>query len=72
MGPDDELTRTINRIEAKLAEHNQIREALHKRTKELDCLYAVLEIVNRPGILLEERLLQIVSSLPLYGTSVAL
>jgi len=60
----EELTKTVKRLEAKLAEYNQVREALHKRTKELDCLYTVLDIVNRPGIPLEERLQQIVSSLP--------
>lgn len=50
--------------EEKLAEYNHIREALHKRNKELDCLYTVLEIVNRPGIPIEERLQQIASSIP--------
>jgi len=58
------LTRRIKRLEEELAEHDRVCDTLHKRTKELDCLYTVLEIVNRPGIPLEERLHQIVSSVP--------
>jgi hypothetical protein len=46
------------------AENKRIREVLCKRTKELNCLYAVLEIVNRSGISLKERLQEIVASLP--------
>jgi GAF domain-containing protein len=58
------MTRTVKQLEARLAEHNQVSEALHKRTKELDCLYTVLEVVNYPGLPLGERLQQIVSSIP--------
>jgi hypothetical protein len=46
------------------AEDKPIQEVLRKRTKELNCLYAVLEIVNRSGISLKERLQQIVVTLP--------
>jgi len=60
----EEMIRNVKRLEAKLAEYSQVSEALQKRTKELDCLYTVLEIVNRPGISLQERLHQIVSSVP--------
>ena len=47
------------------AAHRQLEEALRKRTKELKCLYTVLEIVNRSGITLGDRLQQIADALPL-------
>jgi hypothetical protein len=60
----EEMAKRVKRLQENLAEYNQIREALHKRTQELDCLYTVLDVVNRPGIPLKERLQQIISSLP--------
>jgi len=44
---------------------SQLQEALRKRTRELNCLYTVLEIVNRSGMALEQRLQQIADALPL-------
>lgn len=60
------LTKTAKLPEIESAECRHIREALHKRTKELGCLYSVLEILNRPGLPLNERLHHLVSMLP-YG-----
>jgi hypothetical protein len=58
------LTETARLPEADSDEYRHIREALRKRTKELDCLYSVLEILNHPGLPLDERLHQLVSILP--------
>jgi hypothetical protein len=54
----------VKQLEKELVEHRQVDETLSKRTKELNCLYAVLEIVNRSGITLEERLQQVAISIP--------
>jgi len=58
------LTKTAELPEAEPAEYRQMREALRTRTKELDCLYSVLEVLNHPGLPLDERLHQLVSILP--------
>ena len=42
-----------------------LNRLLHERVKELDCLYAISRIVERPGITLEEILNEIVNILPL-------
>ena len=47
------------------ADYSHLQEALRKRTRELNCLYTVLEIVNRSGMALEQRLQQIVQALPM-------
>ncbi|MDY6955232.1 MAG: hypothetical protein SWE60_27330, partial [Thermodesulfobacteriota bacterium] len=47
------------------AGYSHLQEALRKRTRELNCLYTVLEIVNRSGLDLEQRLQQIADALPL-------
>jgi hypothetical protein len=60
----EEPTKLVKRLEAKPAGYDEVREALHKRTKELDCLYTALDILNSPGISLEERLQEVVSTLP--------
>jgi hypothetical protein len=44
--------------------YRRLEEALRKRTKELNCLFTILEIINRPGIALDERLQQIADALP--------
>ena len=54
-----ELEQRIKELEKKSVEHECLKEALRKRTKELKCLYTVFEIINRPGITLEERLEQV-------------
>jgi len=59
------LEERVRRLDKKEPlEHRQLEEALRKRTKELNCLFTVLEIVNRPGIALDERLQQIADALP--------
>jgi len=47
------------------AGYSHLQEALRKRTRELNCLYTVLEIVNRSGMALEQRLQQIADALPM-------
>jgi hypothetical protein len=58
------LIRTAKLPEADSPEYRHITEALRKRVKELECLYAVLEILNHPGLPLDERLHRLVSILP--------
>ncbi|MBW1741009.1 MAG: GAF domain-containing protein [Deltaproteobacteria bacterium] len=60
----EELEKRGRELKRESVEHKRVDEVLCKRTKELKCLYAVLEIINRPGITLEERLQQVAASLP--------
>ena len=54
-----ELAQRTKELEKKSDELDLLKEALLKRTKELKCLYTVLEIINHPGIALEERFEQV-------------
>lgn len=58
------LEQRVKELEKESFEHKRVDEVLCKRTKELNCLYRVLEIVNRSGIPLEERLKQVAVSIP--------
>lgn len=58
------LEEKVKELERRLAERQQVDALLRKRTKEIRCLYTVLEIVNRAGIALGERLEQIAASIP--------
>jgi hypothetical protein len=60
----EEPAKQLKKLSKESAENKRMRQLLCKRTKELNCLYAVLEILNRSGISLKERLQQIVASLP--------
>jgi hypothetical protein len=61
-----ELEERVRRLDKKEPlEDRQLEEALRKRTKELNCLFTVLEIVNRLGMTLGERLQQMADALPL-------
>ncbi|UCD88238.1 MAG: hypothetical protein JSV01_11025 [Desulfobacterales bacterium] len=60
----EELERKVRVLEKESVKIERLEEVLRKRTKELNCLYTVLEIVNRSGTSLEERLQQVVASLP--------
>ncbi len=60
----EELERKVRELEQEAVRIERLEEVLRKRSKELDCLYAVLEIVDRSGTPLEERLQQVADSLP--------
>jgi hypothetical protein len=59
-----ELSQRVQHLEDELAKCNEAGQVLRKRTKELDCLYSVLEIINHSEMSLEGRLQRVVSSLP--------
>lgn len=42
--------------------YEELEQKVKKLEKELNCLYTVLEIINRPGISLEQRLQEVVAS----------
>ncbi|NVM22718.1 MAG: PAS domain S-box protein [Desulfobacterales bacterium] len=62
--PSDEWGQMTKHLGKKALEGKRAEEALGKRTRELDCLYAVLEMINRPGISLEERFKELAALIP--------
>ena len=42
--------------------YEELEQRVKKLEKELNCLYTVFEIINRPGITLEERLQEVATS----------
>lgn len=58
------LEQRVQELEEQAEEREQLKKALCKRTKELTCLYAVSEIINRKGTGLAERLQQVAAVIP--------